>query len=193
MPSQFGAALVARNDAKAIILKNHYTHRFPSGWTRCYAFGDVLAVFSIPANKNLEPFLFSQPVGMRELARLWAPDGHHGCALTQALAAIVRQLRRDEPSVRALVSFADPNQNHHGGVYQAASWLYTGQSTESRSYCMPDGTPISRRAFHSGNKMIKIDVPVTRTPGKLRYVRCLDKHALRHMRLAVLPYPKPIA
>ncbi|MDT9046435.1 hypothetical protein RSW36_25125, partial [Escherichia coli] len=90
-----------RSVASEIITKNHYTHRFPSGWVRCYAFDSVVVVFSIPANKNLEGYIFNQTVQLRELARLWAPDGHKPYALTQALAAIIREFRRDVPECRA--------------------------------------------------------------------------------------------
>ena len=182
---------VDRKTATAIILENHYTHRFPSGWVRCYAYGEVLAVFSIPANKNLEPFIFSKSVGMRELARLWAPNGHLPFALTQALSAIIKRLKQDEPSINAIVSFADPNQDHHGGVYQAASWLFTGQSTESRFYMLPDGTPVSRRAFHSGSKSLPPNLPVHKRPGKLRYIKCLNGTARNAVKLPILPYLKP--
>lgn len=184
---------ISREDAKAAIEANHYTHRFPSGWSRSYCYEGVIAVFSIPANKNLENFIFGRPVGLRELARLWAADGHGPVALTKAVAAILKQFRRDVPECRALVSFADPGQDHHGGIYQAASWLYTGQSSESRAYLLPDGTPVSRRAFHSGSKMTKITLPMVKRAGKLRYVKPLDKYARKDIKLPLLPYPKPLA
>jgi hypothetical protein len=180
-----------RATAMKIIVENHYTHRFPSGWVRCYEFAGVVVIFSIPANKNLEPFIFDKPVQLRELARLWAADGHKPFALTQALAAIIKQFRRDEPQVKALVSFADPNQDHHGGIYQAASWTYTGQSSESRAYMLPDGTPVSRRAFHTGSKSYIPTLPVIKLPGKLRYVKFLDTRVRKNLKLAIKPYPKP--
>lgn len=182
-----------RSIATEIIVENHYTHRFPSGWVRCYEYGGVVVVFSIPANKNLEPFIFDTPVQLRELARLWAADGHKPFALTQALSAIIKQFRRDEPQVKALVSFADPNQDHHGGIYQAASWNYTGQSSESRAYMLPDGTPVSRRAFHTGSKSYVPTLPVIKLPGKLRYIKLLDTRVRKHLKLALKPYPKPSA
>src|SRR6188472_3019170 len=94
---------IDRDEAARIIISNHYTHRFPSGWTRSYSFGDVVVVFSIPANKNLERFIFERGMCMRELARLWAPDGHAPFALTQALSAIIKRLRHDVPECQALV------------------------------------------------------------------------------------------
>ena len=33
-----------------------------------------------------------------------------------------------------VVSFADANQNHHGYIYQATNWIYTGESAAAEVY-----------------------------------------------------------
>ena len=80
-----------------------------------------------PANKNIANFLLGWPGNVWELARLWAPDGHAKNLLTQAISAAVALICKLE-SPDALVSYADPNAGHKGGVYRAASWLYSGRS-----------------------------------------------------------------
>lgn len=181
--------LLASSVAKRIIAENHYLRTFPTGWTRSYLHDDVLVVFSIPANKNLGPYLFGPDVQVRELARLWAPDNHEPNALSRAVSAAIKRLKTDSPEVCALVSFADPNVGHHGGVYQAMSWIYTGQSSESRGYLAEDGRIVARRAFHS-NKVSRVpDLPVVRRVGKHRYAKPLNKYAARRLRLPALPYP----
>ncbi len=50
--------LMAREDARAIILDGHYLHSFPSGWSWSFYYGGAVVVYSIPANKNLATFLF---------------------------------------------------------------------------------------------------------------------------------------
>lgn len=174
-----GSSPAARSTAKAVIEAEHYLHSFPTGWTQSYQVGDVWIVFAIPANKNLEPFLFKGPVGLRELSRLWAPDNHAPNALSAALARAIRSLRRDVPACEALVSFADPNVGHLGGVYRAASWLYTGQSHERRRYATPDGRIVARRAFHSGAQSMRPTLPMTKVAGKHRFVRLLTRRATR--------------
>ena len=85
----------------------------------------------------------------------------------------------------ALVSYADPNAGHKGGVYRAASWLYHGKSEEVRTYRAPDGTTVARRAFHSGrNGLRKAEIEALgykeeKLPGKERFVRPLSKRAAR--------------
>jgi hypothetical protein len=181
---------VDRARAKEVVVAGHYLHSFPSGWTSCHEYDGAYVVFSIPANKNLGPFLFGPDIEIRELARLWAPDGHRPNLLTQALSEAVRELREDFPQVEALVSFADLNNGHHGGIYQAASWLYTGQSSESRVYVLPDGRTVSRRSFHSGKTSLPPSVKPLKLPGKHRYVRPLSRRAKKSLRLPTLPYPK---
>lgn len=180
---------IERADAKPVIVGNHYLSSFPSGWTYCYEHEGAVVVYAIPANKNLGPFLFGARHRVLELSRLWAPDGHAPNLLSGAVAASAAALRQDT-QVDALVSFADPNQGHHGGIYQAASWLYTGQSSETRVYRLADGRTVSRRSFHSGSTSLPPSVKPVSLPGKHRYVRPLNRHARRDLRQPVLPYPK---
>lgn len=180
--------VVSRRETQAAIIAGHYLHSFPSGWTYCYRLEDAYAVYSIPANKNLGPYLFGPDVAIRELARLWAPDNHAPNLLTRIIAESARSLRRDT-GVEAVVSFADANHGHHGGVYQAASWLYTGRSSESRVYITPEGRTVSRRSFHSGATSQIPNVKPVKLPGKHRYVRPLTRQARRALRLPTLPYP----
>ena len=104
------------------ITRNHYTASVPSGKSHYFAYGAALVVYSIPANKNIGQFLLGYTGEVWELTRLWAPDGHEPNLLTRAIKFTVRSLRIVEPGIEALVSYADPNAGHTGGVYRAASW-----------------------------------------------------------------------
>lgn len=134
----------------------------------------------VPANKNIAKFVLGVPGSVWELSRLWAPDQHAPNLLTQAISAAVKEIIRLERP-HALVSYADPNVGHRGGVYRAASWEYHGQSEEGRYYKHPDGRIASRRAFHSGSRhMVKAEILAQgweehKLPGKLRFVRRLRK------------------
>lgn len=175
-----------KESGAAIIKERHYTQSFPSGKTHLFAFGDALIAYSIPANPYVARWLLGlPPTGnpVWELTRLWAPDGHEANLLTQAIAESVAALRRVEPGVQALISYADPNVGHSGGVYRAASWVFMGQSEEARAYRTADGRIIARRAFHSGSRhMTKSEIEATgavqlRLPGKFRFARGLTRQA----------------
>ena len=173
-----------RDEAIETIKANHYTHSVPSGKSHYVAFESALVVWSIPANKNIARFVLGQAGNVWELSRLWAPDGHEKNLLTRAICAAVKWIERlERPD--ALVSYADPNAGHRGGVYRAASWVYHGRSDEVRTYRAPDGRTMARRAFHSGGKgMKKAEIEAMgyaelKLPGKERFVRPLTKRARR--------------
>lgn len=176
-----------RERAEAIICERHYTRSVPSGKSRYYCLDGSIVAYSIPANCNIGKFLVGRQCEMWELTRLWAPDGHERNLLTRAISASVDWFRKDEPEVEALVSYADPNANHEGGVYRAASWIYTGQSEESRYYVGPDGEVAARRKFHSGSRgMTKAEIEAQgyrqeSRPGKHRYARGLTRRARRDL------------
>lgn len=178
-----------RQQAIEVIRQNHYTHSVPAGKSHYLRFGDALIVWSIPANKNIANFVLGWPGKVWELARLWAPDGHAPNLLTQAISAGVAAIRKLE-NPDALVSYADPNVGHRGGVYRAASWIYHGQSEEARAYRGPDGAVVSRRAFHSGKTGLKkaeilaLGFSELRLPGKERFVKPLSRRAMRVFRPA---------
>ncbi len=171
-----------REQAKRTIRENHYTKSVPSGKSHYVAFGDALVVWSIPANKNIAKYILGWDGNVWELSRLWAPDGHEKNLLTQAIAYAVKQIVRLE-NPDAIVSYADPNVGHKGGVYRAASWVYDGVSEESRVYVSPDGTFVSRRAFHSGSTGLKkaeilaLGFTEKKLPGKQRFFRLLSRKA----------------
>lgn len=186
-----GCSVVPVQEAKAIIIPNHYTHSFPARWSRTYRVDAALVTFAYSANPWLEKFLFHDAVGLLELARLYAPDGHEKNLLTRAIATAIRQLRIDVPGCEAIVSFADPLHGHHGGIYQAASWLYLGRSINPLAYRASDGSIMSRRSFHDAQGAYRPEgFEKVKTPAKHRYCKPITSRAKRLLKLTALPYPK---
>jgi len=180
--------LVGLDKDRAIktIKLNHYTRSVPSGKSYYIRFEDAIICWSIPANKNIGRFLLGCECSVWELARLWAPDGHRKNLLTQAISYAVKVINKLE-SPDILVSYADPNANHQGFVYRAASWLYHGDSDETRMYVGADGRYVARRSFHSGNRgMTKAQIESLgfteiKLQGKIRFVKPLSKMAKRKL------------
>lgn len=172
---------------KAVIKKNHYTHSVPSGKSHYFYIRGVLVCFSIPANKNIGRFLLKRKCVCWELSRLWAKDGHAKNALTKAIALACQSLKRIEPDVEVLVSFADPNVGHEGFVYRAASWVYAGRSDETRAY-IRNGSVLPRRSFHTGGRgMTKAQIQAKgfteiKRIGKQRFAKGMTSAARRALR-----------
>lgn len=162
---------------------NHYSKSVPSGKSCYFWYESAIVVLSIPANKNISSWLLGESNKVWELSRLWAPDGHRPNLLTQAISFAVKKFVASYPEVEALISYADPNVGHSGGVYRAASWTYLGRSEEARYYVGPSGAPVSRRKFHSGSRSMRkeeieaLGYRALKLPGKHRFARGLTKSA----------------
>jgi hypothetical protein len=172
--------------ARQTIRRCHYTHSVPSCKKSYYfRFDEAIVLFGIPPNMNIAAFLFGREADVWELSRLWAPDGHPPNLLTQAVSRCIAAFRRYEPTCEAIVSYADPNVGHSGGIYRAASFLFTGQSDETRYYLGPHEEIKARRGFrHHGITKAEIEASgftEHRRPGKLRFVKGLTPKARREL------------
>lgn len=123
-----------RDEADNLVKKFHYSARPPSmvelvltlhkdGGLFGFSGEAVAAIFfSIPPTRWAESVL--------ELSRLVRND-YIDISLTSLISAALKLLRTSYPQHNLLVSFADSQQGHHGGIYQASSWNYDGMR-ESR-------------------------------------------------------------
>ena len=119
----------------------------------------------------------------------------HKSPVSRMLALSLKFLKQSNPNLRLVVSFAAKSQNHHGGIYQAANWIYAGETglTMEATY---KGKRLTSRTLHQMarnspytlGQMIKMgwlqDVVEL---SKYRYLMPLDSE----MRAKVLPLSKP--
>lgn len=180
--------MMSVREMRHLVCANHYTRSIPSGENIFTQFEDAIVIFSRPANKNVSRWLLGSDNAVWELSRMWAPDGHRKNLLTEAIAACTEEFaqavrRLSNGTCAALVSYADPNAGHTGGVYKAASWPYLGQSEESRYYTDAAGTVVSRRKFHSSDRhltkaeILALGYSELSRPGKHRFARGLMRWA----------------
>jgi lipopolysaccharide biosynthesis glycosyltransferase len=135
-----------------------------------------------------------------ELSRLVAKEGNE-YPLTKLISHSLKEMRRKWDLI---VSFADNTQNHHGGIYQAASWHFAGFRKPSMDGCIIDGRFISGRSCNSrwGTRSPKLLKEIlqhcTIEPhfdhGKYLYWKPLRKSGkakAARLQLQSLRYPKP--
>lgn len=123
---------------------------------------------------------------------------------SKAVSMSLKQLKKDVPQCRLVVSYADCDQKHLGTIYQATNWIYEGLS-KGDTYFIIHGKKTHRRSIHS--KIVVIDgkkkncpeslemvkrffdpeATVFRSDGKRKYLMPLDKA----MRKQILPLSKP--
>jgi hypothetical protein len=146
-----------------------------------------------------------QPYGLRmtegcELVRVALRA--HRAPVSRIVAIAIRLLVQRSPGLRLIVSFADPAEGHHGGIYQALGWLYTGTTHDSTLYVGPDGKRwhsrmISatgvRRVYGLPRAVLRPEqcTPVD-CPGKHRYLWPLDASLRARLQPLVQPYPKRV-
>lgn len=94
---------------------------------------------------------------------------------------------------KVVISFADLRQNHHGGIYQAGGWTYTGVSDPDLSEFFHNGLWRNQRSVTSkkfrerhGNPRL---LPRRPASAKHRYLYPLDKPMRETLAEMTKPYP----
>ena len=125
----------------------------------------------------------------------------HRTPVTKILSIAIRMLARQSTGLCLIVSYADPNQNHHGGIYQGGNWIYTGQGSSSIAYVQDDGSLMhSREVSPSGYKKYfgeyrKVPKPsdfskTIKLSGKHKYLYPLTPEMRAKIEALAKPYPK---
>lgn len=130
-----------------------------------------------------------------ELVRV-ALNGKQPCT-SECVAASLRQLHKDAPQIKCVISFADIDQHHVGTIYQATNWIYMGVYGKRKAA----NFIINGKKYH--NKTIfqrhltkeqlwKIDPNMQVIPGigKHKYIYIFDKKLRKEWQKKALPYPK---
>lgn len=68
----------------------------------------------------------------------------HKTPVSRIMSIAFRFLTSHNPGLKLCVSYADPNEGHHGGIYQASNWLYSGKTSPDYKYQDKQG-----RLWHS--------------------------------------------
>lgn len=119
-------------DCKEWFLKKHYAKRMPpvDFCFGLYDKGKLVGVcsFGTPASTAVRDIIKS--FKLYELNRL-VIDENMG---KNTLSYFVSQCLKIMPKPSVIVSYADTSQNHHGYIYQATNWAYTGLSLKFMDY-----------------------------------------------------------
>ena len=118
---------------------------------------------------------------------------------SECVAASLKQLHKDAPQVKLIVSFADAGQKHLGIIYQATNWIYLGEKDTGHSYTIVHGQKTHVRSLFAkygthSTKWIKehVDPNAEYIPhgSKHKYIFCFPRKLRREWEKKALPYPK---
>jgi hypothetical protein len=118
----------------------------------------------------------------------------HNSPVSRMMALALKFLHKQSPGIRLVVSFADPEAGHHGGIYQAGNWIYSGKSASNYEWRL-NGKRLNKRAYtghNFGNPKLAIPTGAERVPllGKHRYLMPLDAEMRERILPLAKPYPK---
>jgi hypothetical protein len=194
----------------------HYSGTLPTGkLVKVGVWEDDVFKGVVIFSRGASPFLLRRydldQIEGCELTRVALRD--HDAPVSRIVAIALRMLKRQSPGLRLVVSFADPEHDHHGGIYQAGNWIYTGASGETIEYLVdgdwkhvksmyePRGFAIAagrdadwahkRGVYNRLKESGELEHTPTRVaPGKFRYLYPLDREMRELVELNRLPYPK---
>ena len=174
--------------AKYACLHWHYSKCLPVGklvmvgaWEHGKFIGVV--IFGRGANHNMGKAFGLKQDECVELVRIALTN--HVTPVSKIAAIAMRFLKNKNKGLRLVVSYADPEQGHHGGVYQAGNWIYKGLSSKSVKVFYKGKWAHKKTVDDSGVDQSGLKKKVVQ--GKHTYLMPLDKA----MRASTLPLSKP--
>jgi len=134
--------------AKEYIHKNHYSHGSHNGASPCYGLfeksekflgGEKLIgalMFATPCSEAVRSSIFGKEHKDKviELHRLHILDVTPKNTESWFIARCIRLLKKDNPKIKAIISFSDTTENHSGIIYQASNFMYCGKTSKARFY-----------------------------------------------------------
>lgn len=185
---------ISSNEAKEFLLPRHYSGRTPPitkafGW---FTNGKLQAVCTF--GKPGSPAPCKGVCGeewannVYELNRLCREDDFHE-PLSTFVSACLRKLR---PLNWIILSYSDMQMNHHGYIYQATNFIYTGATNERLDRYAGFGKH-ARHAWESNPSDNNIRQVRSQ---KHRYIyfctsnKKIKEQWMKELRFPILPYPK---
>jgi len=164
-PAEYDVDVLDEGPARRFVEAHHYSGSYPAARCRVGLFRRAqlvgVAVFSVPAGPAVVgkwlPHVGGALAGV-ELGRLVLLDDVPGNGESWFLARAFRELRRELPDVRGVVSFSDPYPRrtqagaevmpgHVGVVYQALNGRHIGRTNRATLYLDRAGRVVSPRAL----------------------------------------------
>jgi hypothetical protein len=189
--------------AKYAVEHWHYSRRMPKSklntvgvWEDGNFIGAV--IFGYGATPNIyKPYNLTQQ-DVCELVRVALTN--HINQVSRIAAIALKMLKKKNPQLRLIVSYADKDMNHDGGIYKAGGWIYTGLMNDgNRSAFIIKGEKVHPRTIGSAGGVqslswvrANMDAGATEfvTQGKHKYLFPLDSAMRQQIEPLRKPYPK---
>lgn len=198
---------IARDLANDMVVLNHYSRRFvPSSRIHLGVVLDGSLVGALQFGVAMNPASHASIMAgcglyeYLELNRMWLDEIAPRNSESRALSFAIKFIRRKEPRIKFIQSFADERCGLSGRVYQAANFLFCGMhigrfwELDGEFYhnsLMTDTTrmnsPRARTLLANKARAIPHDLK------QYRYIYLMQPRYRRDLLLKVKPYPKDFA
>lgn len=115
----------------------------------------------------------------------------HESPVTKMVKIALKMLKTKCPKLKLVVSFADGQQGHLGGIYKGGNWLYAGYLKTKRYY--KDNRELSSRVVHQKYKTdrtFKKRCTIVEGEPKYRYLMPLTEETRIHIEKFRKPFPQ---
>lgn len=173
----------------------HYSETIPAGshnkigvWEDGIFVGVIL--FGRPAFPSIGKAYGLTQFQMIELVRVAL--NNHVTPVSKMISIGIKMIKKHNPKLEMLVSFADQNQGHHGGIYQAGNWVYVGDGGATVQYKLKGKNIHQRNLVHLFGQGFKKHPDVTSyiPKPKHKYLMPLNEKMRIKIQSIKKPYPK---
>jgi len=122
----------------------------------------------------------------------------HEANVSRIMSIALKFLKKSNPDLRLVVSFASQDEGHNGGIYQATNWIYTGTTSKQDEFLFRGKratdrqvskfvkeTRIGRQEWERRGVLVRLP-----TSPKHRYLMQLDTEMRERILPLAKPYPK---
>ena len=109
---------------------------------------------------------------------------------SKAMAISITLLKKHNPLVKVLISYADKGQDHLGIIYQATNWIFVEQTDSSGIEVFYKGKWRHSRILGSVSKNEINKIQKRKKSGKYKYIYPLTKELRTRCLELKKPYPK---
>ena len=206
---------VDHKTAKDSVFRYHYSRKMPRGklakigvWEGEKFIGVVIY------GRGASPKVLQKHAGLDdnrhfvELCRVALSK--HENHVTKIISISIKLLRKMNPNLKAIVSFADTKQGHLGKIYQAGNWDYVGLGALGTESYIIYGTETHKKTmdryqkkfsrlvkqenyaktFHEYLKeYLDPNIKIIKGSPKHKYIYCLDTETKKFVEKHKKPYP----
>ena len=184
--------------AKYAVENWHYSKCLPTG--KLVKFGiwedekfiGVIIYSSGACPQIAQPFCLER-LEVCELTRIAL--NKHKNPVSKFLSITLKLLKKKMPKMKLIVSYADPEQDHYGIIYQATNWIYLGKTKPTEHFISNKGFKIHSKTLRTNSKglatrLLKEGKIKQIFSFKYKYVYALDETVKKNLINKTKDYPK---